>query len=149
MSKMNTISVNSFLSNETPTKKAIARIKVANKLIELFEDRESHSIRELEQFFIDNMASDYFGSTSIKSILEWFELSKLVKSEIREEEFIEKEDYVWVYYDKNGNEVPSHIEATLKDGTVFETSNPYIHSTRSEKRKIKVQVKRKYYTWIA
>lgn len=149
MSKMNTISVNSFLSNETPTKKAIARIKVANKLIELLEDHESHSIRELEQFFLDNMADVYYGSTSVKSILEWFELSGLVKSDIRAEEFIEKEDWVRVYYDKNGNEVPSHIEATLKDGTVFETSNSHIHSTRREKRNIKIQVKRRYYTWIA
>lgn len=149
MSKMMNVAVNSALFNEAPTQKAIARIKVANKLIEILEDRIPRSLREIETIILENMDKDYRGSTSVKSILEWFEAAQLVTTEIRKEEYIEKESWVRVSYDKEKNEIPTMIKAITQNGDVVEVGNPRIHSQRNEKRKIKVQVKRKYYTWVA
>lgn len=149
MSKMMNVAVNSALSNEVPTQKAIARIKVANKLIETLEDRVPRSLKEIEVIILKNMRDSYLWSTSVKSILEWFEAAQLVTTEIRKEEYIEKESWVRVSYDKEKNEIPTMIKAITQNGDVVEVGNPRIHSQRNEKRKIKVQVKRKYYTWVA
>lgn len=149
MSKMMNVAVNSTLLNEGPTRNAIARIKVANKLIEILEDRISHSLKEIEAIIIEDMSKDYLNSTSVKSILEWFEQMHLVTTEIRKEEFIEKESWTRVSYDKEKNEIPTMIKATTQNGDMVEVVNPRIHSQRTEKRVIKFQVKRRYYTWVA
>lgn len=149
MSKMMNVAVNSALSNEVPTQKAIARIKVANKLIEILEDRVPRSLKEIETIILENMREDYFGSTSVKSILEWFEQAHLITTEIRNEEFITKQVRVWVFYDKEMNEIPEHIKAITQYGDVVSVRNPAIYARHGEEREIKVQVKRKYYTWVA
>lgn len=149
MSKMMNVAVNSALSNEVPTQKAIARIKVANKLIEILEDRVPRSLKEIETIILKNMKESYLWSTSVKSILEWFEQAQLITTEIRNEEFITKEGRVWVFYDKEMNEIPSHIKAITQCGDVVYVLNPAIYAKHNEKREIKVQVKRKYYTWVA
>lgn len=154
MSKMMNVAVNSALFNEFPTQKAIARIKVANKLIEILEDRIPRSLKEIETIILENMDKDYRSSTSVKSILEWFEAAKLVTTEIRKEEFktVQKDEYI--YRDSNNNIIPEKI-TIMHNGQAYQIDNPTFYSDRLrahgqwEKIEKEVQVKRKYYTWVA
>ena len=123
MSKMMNVNVNSYLSNETPTKKAIARIKVANKLIEILEDRIPRSLREIEAIVLENMTDDYLNSTSVKSILDWFELSNLITTEIRKEEFITIKTEDYIYHDTNNNIIPQKVTVTY-NGYEIQIDNP-------------------------
>jgi len=152
MSKMMNVNVNSYLSNETPTKKAIARIKVANKLIEILEDRIPRSLREIETIFIKNMTDDYLNSTSVKSILDWFELSNLITTEIRKEEFITIKTKDYIYRDTNNNIIPQKVTVTY-NGYEIQIDNPELKKHRFdgkwEEIEKQVQVQRKYYTWVA
>ena len=154
MSKMMNAAVNSALSNEVPTQKAIARIKVANKLIEILEDRIPRSLREIETIILENMDKDYRGSTSVKSILEWFEQAHLITTEIRKEEFktVQRDEYI--YRDSDNNIIPEKI-TIMHNGHAYQIDNPTFYSDRFhahgqwEKIEKEVQVKRKYYTWVA
>lgn len=154
MSKMMNVAVNSYLSNEIPTKKAIARIKVANKLIEILEDRVPRSLREIENIILEDMSVDYLDSTSVKSILEWFEQARLITTEVRKEEFITIQTNKYVYRDSNNNIVPEKVTIML-NGHTYQIDNPVLNSDEYrmrgqwEETEAKVQVSRKYYTWVA
>ena len=152
MSKMMNVNVNSYLSNETPTKKAIARIKVANKLIEILEDRVPRSLREIETIILENMTDEYLNSTSVKSILNWFELSNLITTEIRKEEFITIKTKDYIYRDVNNNVIPQKVTVTYNGYEVC-IDNPEFKKHRFdgkwEEIEKQVQVQRKYYTWVA
>jgi len=152
MSKMMNVTVNSYLSTEIPTKKAIARIKVANKLIEILEDRVPRSLKEIEAIILENMTEDYLSSTSVKSILQWFELSNLVTTEIRKEEFITVKTKDYVYRDANNNIIPQKVTVTY-NGYEVRIDNPELKKHRFdgewEEIEKQVQVQRKYYTWVA
>ena len=154
MSKMMNVTVNSYLSNEIPTQKAIARIKVANKLIEILEDRVSRSLKEIEAIILENMGEDYLNSTSVKSILEWFEQAHLITTEIREEEFITIQKNKYVYRDSDNNIIPEKI-TIMHNGQAYQIYNPALNSPEYrmrgqwEETDVQVQVKRRYYTWVA
>ena len=154
MSKMMNVAVNPYLSNEVPTRKAIARIKVANKLIEILEDRTPRSLREIEDIILEDMSVDYMNSTSVKNILEWFEQARLITTEVRKEEFITIQTEKYVYRDFNNNIIPEKVTITF-NGHAYQIDNPVLNSDeyrmrgRWEETEEKVQVSRKYYTWVA
>jgi hypothetical protein len=85
-------------------------------------------------------------------ILRVLEDFGVVKTEKRKEEFITIKDEEWIVRDKEGNIIPAHLQATLDNGEKIEVDNPLYNKLRRYGRwedvEKKVQVTRKYYTWV-
>ena len=88
----------------------------------------------------------------VSYILRVLEDFGVIKTEKRKEEFITVTDCDWIIRDKEGNIVPAHIQATLDNGEKIEVDNPLYYKLRRYGRwedvEKKVQVTRKYYTWV-
>lgn len=87
----------------------------------------------------------------VKTLMDYLEMYGKVQAENRPEEFIEIEDFDYIYFDKKGHKIPSKIKI-IYNNKEYEIDNPELIENYSRYKKVKqrkkIQVKRKYYTWV-
>lgn len=125
-------------------------IKVVNEIVKIFYTKKCISGTELQHILDEKELS----LPRALSVLGWFETFGWVTSEVHKEEFItvHTKDIVW--RDSHGNIIPTEVNATLDNGEVIKISNPKCNRKQGanyhyEEVEKQVQVRRKYYTWVA
>lgn len=87
----------------------------------------------------------------VKTLMDYLEIYGKVQAENRSEEFIEIEDFDYIYFDKKGHKIPSKVKI-IYNNKEYEIDNPELIENYSKYKKVKqrkkIQVKRKYYTWV-
>lgn len=145
-----TIRLSKFSSSDTLIKHLLKRAEAIDFLVELLKQGERARV-ELDRIFAEK-----FGWTvgSATALLDWFRSYGWVKSEVRAEEEIMidvDESNRWLKVKLNGDGTAT-VQKPYGDKS-FIVYEPTIETDRWGWMKVtgkrKIQVKRKYYTWVA
>lgn len=145
-----TIKLSQFASSDHLVKNLIQRAETIDFLVALLKEGEQSRVA------LDTLLYQKFGlmCCSATSLLEWFEVYGWVKSEVRAEEEImidvdESNPWLKVKLNEDGT---ATVQRPYNDSP-FIVYDPTIETTRWNWIKVtgkrKIQVKRKYYTWVA
>ena len=145
-----TIRLSKFSSSDTLIKHLLKRAEAIDFLVELLKQGEQARVA------LDKMFYEKFGwmCGSATSMLEWFESYGWVKSEVRAEEEImidvdESNRWLKVKLNEDGT---ATVQKPYSDKS-FIVYTPTIETDRWGWMKVtgkrKIQVRRKYYTWVA
>lgn len=145
-----TIRLSKFSSSDTLIKHLLKRAEAIDFLVELLKQGEKARV-ELDRIFAEK-----FGWTvgSATALLDWFRTYGWVKSEVRAEEkrmvnFDECNSHLSVKVNGDGTVTVQkpykHTKYIIHDPVIETDTWGEIHVTGKQE----VQVKRKYYTWVA
>ena len=145
-----TIKLSQFASSDHLVKNLIQRAEAIDFLVEVLKQGEQARVA------LDKLFYEKFGwmCGSATSMLEWFELYGWVKSEVRAEEkrmvdFDECNAHLSVKVNGDGTVTVQkpykHTKYIVYDPVIETDTWGWIHVTGKQE----VQVKRKYYTWLA
>ncbi len=121
-----------------------------DKIASIFQSAsEPLSLKQFDEIYLSNSDKTPYQAHSIIERLEDF---GILLSEKRKEEFITKKVKELVVYDEEKQIVPPRIWVTLDSGERIEIDNPLYYKLKQyghwEYVEKKIQVTRKYYTWV-
>ena len=121
-----------------------------DKIASIFQSAsEPLSLKQFDELYLSNSNEKPY---QVHRIIKRLEDFGILLSEKRKEEFITKEVEEWVVYNKEKQVIPPRIWATLDSGEKIEIDNPLYYKMKRYGRweyvEKKIQVTRKYYTWV-